>query len=99
MQTSQIKPLSNRILIKRLQEEVKRGGILLPETSMEKSKKGEVIAVGPGKTDEEGVIAPIGIVQGDIVLFSQYSGTPVKVSDSEEELLLLTEEEILAVFV
>jgi chaperonin GroES len=69
---SKFKPLSNRVLIKRAKAQTTKGGILLPDSAQEKPKKGEVIAVGPGKFDDEGKLQPLHIKVGDRVLFSSY---------------------------
>jgi chaperonin GroES len=94
-----IKPLSNRVLVKRSKAQVSKGGIILPETAQEKPKEGAVVAVGPGARDEEGKVHPLNVKIGDRVLFSSYAGTEVKNADSEEEYLILTEEDILGVLV
>lgn len=94
-----IKPLSNRVLVKRSKAQTTKGGIILPETAQEKPKEGEVLAVGPGARDEDGNIHPLSLKVGDRVLFSSYAGTEIKSGDSEEECLLLSEEDILAVLV
>ena len=90
-----IKPLGNRVLIKRSKPLSAKGGILLPETSKEKPKEGEVIAVGPGRYDESGTLKPVDLKVGDKVLFSNYAGTEVKLDD--EDLLILSEVDILVV--
>ena len=78
-----IKPLHDRILVKRLEEkETKKGGIIIPDTAKEKPQEGEVIAVGPGKV-------------GDKILFGKYSGSEVKLND--EEFLIMREEDVLAI--
>ncbi|MBS0648463.1 MAG: co-chaperone GroES [Verrucomicrobia bacterium] len=94
-----MKPLGNRVLIKREQAQTTKGGILLPDTAKEKPKIGEVVAVGPGKMDEEGKIHPMHVRVGDRVLFSAYAGTEVKNEDSSTEYLIMSEEEILGVIV
>lgn len=94
-----LKPLGNRILIKRFKAKTTKGGILLPEAAQEKPKEGEVIAVGPGKSDEHGVKEFINVKVGDRVLFSSYSGTEVKNQDGEEEYLILSEDDILGILV
>lgn len=94
-----IKPLNNRVLVKRFKAQTTKGGIILPETAQEKPKEGEVIAVGPGLRDEEGKIHPLAVKVGDRVLFSSYAGTEIKDKSSDEELLILTEEDILGVLV
>ena len=92
-----IKPLSNRVLVKRSKAQATKGGIILPETAQEKPKEGEVVAVGPGLRDEEGNIREMPVKIGDRVLFSSYAGTEIKNSDSEEEYLILAEDDILGV--
>lgn len=90
-----IKPLGNRVLVRRSKPQTVKGGILLPETSKEKPKEGEVIAVGPGKYDDNGSLKPVELKVGDKVLFSNYAGTEVKLDD--EDLLILSEDDILVV--
>lgn len=92
---TKIKPLGNRVLIKRSKAPTTKGGILLPDSAQEKPKEGTVIAVGPGKLDENGKRDTMQVKVGDLVLFSAYSGTEVKGDD--EELLIISEEEILGV--
>jgi chaperonin GroES len=92
-----IKPLGNRILVKRMKAETSRGGILLPDTAQEKPKEGEVIAVGPGKRNDDGVLEPMTIKVGNRVLFSSYAGTEVKCE--EEECLVLCEDDVLGILV
>lgn len=94
-----IKPLNNRVLVKRSKAQTSKGGIILPDTAQEKPKEGEVIAVGPGLRDEEGKLHPLAVKVGDRVLFSSYSGTEIKNRDSEDEFLILAEEDILGVLV
>lgn len=94
-----IKPLNNRVLVKRSKAQTSKGGIILPDTAQEKPKEGEVIAVGPGLRDEEGKIHPLAVKVGDRVLFSSYSGTEIKDKASDEEFLILAEEDILGVLV
>ncbi|MGE5508147.1 MAG: co-chaperone GroES [Chitinophagales bacterium] len=90
-----IKPLADRVVVKVLsQEEVTRGGIVLPDTAKEKPQEGEVVAVGPGKY-EDGKLVPMAVKAGDKVIFSKYGGTEVKVDG--EEYLILRESDILAV--
>ncbi len=91
-----VKPLADRVLIKRIEEEeVKKGGIIIPDTAKEKPQKGEVIAVGPGRLDENGKRIPMEVKEGDKVLFSKYAGTEVKIG--EEEYLIMREDDILAI--
>jgi len=92
-----IKPLGNRILVKRSKAETSRGGILLPDTAQEKPKEGQVVAVGPGKLHEEGHLEPMLVKVGDRVLFNSYSGTEVKCDD--EECLILSEDDVLGILV
>lgn len=91
-----IKPLNNRVLVKRFKAEKTKGGILLPETAQEKPKEGEVVAVGPGLRDEEGNLNPMSVKIGDRILFSAYAGTEVQ---GQEELLIMSEEDILGILV
>jgi chaperonin GroES len=91
-----IRPLYDRLLIKRIEaEERTKGGIIIPETAKEKPAKGEVLAVGQGKRNKDGKRIPLDIKQGDRVLFAKYSGNEIKIDD--EEHLILREDEILAV--
>lgn len=92
-----IKPLSNRVLVKRSKAQTSKGGILLPDTAQEKPKEGTVVAAGPGIRNEEGSLTPMTVKVGDRILFSSYAGTEVK--NSEEEYLILSEEDILGVLV
>lgn len=97
-QTSQIRPLGNRVLVKRSVAKTSKGGILLPDSAQEKPKQGEIVAAGPGKTDENGKILPMTVKIGDLVLFSSYSGTEIKTEDTESEYLIMSEDEILGIF-
>ena len=91
-----IRPLHDRVLIKRVEEELTTpSGILLPGSAAEKPNRGEIIAAGPGKSNEKGELRPIGVKVGEQVLFGQYAGTKVKVNG--EELLMMGEDDILAV--
>lgn len=90
-----VKPLSNRVLIQRSKAQTKKGGILLPDSAQEKPKEGVVIAVGPGKVDEQGNKEPMQLKVGDRVLFSAYAGTEVKGED--EEMLIMSEDDVLGV--
>jgi chaperonin GroES len=92
---SKIKPLNNKVLIKRSEAPKSKGGILLPDSAQEKPKEGTVIAVGPGKRNEEGTLEPMTVKKGDNVLFSSYSGTEVTIEG--ETLLIVSEEDILGV--
>jgi chaperonin GroES len=92
-----IRPLSDRLVVKRTQEEEKtKGGIIIPDTAKEKPLEGVVVAVGSGKALKNGKNVPLDVKEGDKVLFGKYSGTEVKVDG--EELVLLREEDVLAVF-
>jgi len=91
-----LKPLGNRVLVKAIEEEERtKGGIVLPDTAKEKPQKGEVIAVGPGKVDDEGNTVPMSVKVGDRVIFAKYGGTEIK--DDGEEYLIMKEDDILAV--
>ena len=91
-----IRPLHDRIIVKRLEEERKTaGGIVIPDTAAEKPIKGEVVAVGSGKILEDGKVRPVGVKAGEKVLFGKYSGTEVKVDG--QELLVMREEDLMAV--
>jgi chaperonin GroES len=91
-----IRPLHDRVLIKRVEEEQKtKGGIIIPDTAKEKPAEGKVIAVGNGRVLEDGKVRPLDVKPGDRVLFGKYSGTEVKVDG--EEHLILREDDILVV--
>ena len=91
-----IRPLHDRVLVRREEEETKTaGGIVLPGSAAEKPSRGEVIAVGNGKITENGDVRPLDVKAGDKVIFGQYAGNTVKVDG--EELLIMSESEILAV--
>jgi chaperonin GroES len=91
-----LRPLNDRVIIKRLDNERKTAsGIVIPESAAEKPDQGEILAVGPGKRTEDGKILPVDVKVGDKVLFGKYAGQAVKVDG--EELLVIREEEILAV--
>ncbi len=93
-----IRPLQDRVLIKRLKEEEKtKGGIIIPDTAKEKPLEGEVIAVGNGKVLEDGTVRKLDVKVGDRVLIGKYSGTEVKVDG--EDRLILREDDILGVLV
>ena len=91
-----IRPLQDRIIVKRVQEEEKtKGGIIIPDTAKEKPIEGKVIAVGNGKVQEDGKVRPLDVKAGDRVLFSKYAGTEVKIDGDEH--LIMREEDILGV--
>ncbi len=88
-----IRPLQDRIIVKRLEEEEKtKGGIIIPDSAKEKPQEGKVIAVGKGKMTEEGKLIPLDVKVGDRILFGKYSGTEVKIEG--EEHLIMREEDI-----
>jgi len=90
-----LKPLADRVLVKPLtEEEVTKGGIILPDTAKEKPQRGEIVAVGPGRLDDEGKRVPMEVKKGDKVLYDKYAGTEVKLGD--EEYLILRESNIVA---
>ena len=89
-------PLHDRVLVKRLEEkEVKKGGIIIPDTAKEKPQEGEIMAVGPGKVTEDGKLQPMSVKVGDKILFGKWSGSEVKLDD--EEYLIMKEDDILGV--
>ncbi len=92
----ELKPINDRVVVKRIEEEEKTpGGIIIPDAAREKPVRGVVIAAGPGRVTENGTKIPTEVKKGDKVLFGRYAGTDVKVSD--EELLIMREDDILAV--
>ena len=91
-----IRPLQDRVIVKRVEEEAKtKGGIIIPDTAKEKPMEGKIIAVGKGKVLEDGKVHPLDIKAGDRVLFGKYSGTEVKIDG--EEHLIMREDDILGV--
>jgi chaperonin GroES len=93
---TKLRPLHDRILIKRIEEEeVRKGGIIIPDTAKEKPQEGKVIAVGTGKVGEDGKRIPLDVKAGDRILFGKYSGSEVKIDD--EEYLILREEDVLGI--
>lgn len=91
-----IRPLHDRVVVRREEEETKTaGGIVLPGSAAEKPSRGEVIAVGNGKVNENGDVRPLDVKAGDKVIFGQFAGNTVKVDG--EELMIMSESEILAV--
>ncbi len=91
-----VHPLHDRVLLKRLEtQEVKKGGIIIPDTAKEKPLEAEVIAVGKGRVNDEGKVIPLEVKKGDKVLIGKYSGTEVTIEDVEH--VIVREEEILAV--
>ena len=93
-----IRPLHDRVIVRRLEEERKSaGGIVIPDSAKEKPVQGEVIAAGTGKILEDGKVRPLDVKAGDKILFGKYSGTEIKLGD--EELLVMREEDIMGVVV
>lgn len=91
-----IRPLHDRLVVRRLEEETtSAGGIVLPDSATEKPSQGEVLAIGPGKTLDNGDVKPVDVKVGDKVIFGQYGGSTVKLDG--EELLILSESEIFGV--
>jgi chaperonin GroES len=90
-----IRPLQDRILVERIEEEVKKGGIIIPDSAKEKPQQGKVIAVGPGKVDEKGNRIAMEVKKGDTILFGKYSGNEIRIG--EEEHLIMREDDVLAV--
>ena len=91
-----LRPLHDRVIVKRLEEERQSaGGIVIPDTAAEKPSMGEVVAVGPGKTDENGKLQPMGVKAGNKVLFGKYSGQEFKMDN--EDLLQMREEDIIGI--
>jgi chaperonin GroES len=93
---SKLTPLHDRVVIRRIEDqETVRGGIIIPDSAKEKPQEGEVIAVGKGKSNEEGRVFPLDVKEGDRVLFGKYSGTEIKIDG--EEYIIMREEEILGI--
>ena len=91
-----IRPLHDRVLVKRLEEEEQvKGGIIIPDTAKEKPQEAEVVAVGPGKLQDDGKRQPMDVSKGDRILVGKYSGSEIKIDD--EDYVILREDEILAV--
>ena len=93
---TKIRPLHDRILVKRIDEEAKtKGGLIIPDTAKEKPMEGKVLAVGNGRVDEHGVVHPLDVQKGDRVLFGKYSGSEIRVAGDEH--LIIREDDVLAV--
>jgi chaperonin GroES len=91
-----VKPLNDRVLVQRLEEmQVTKGGIYIPDTAKEKPVEGKVIAVGPGKINEQGNRVPLNLKEGDRILFGRYAGSEIKVEG--EDYLMMREDDILAI--
>jgi len=96
MQSMKIRPLHDRVIVRRMEEErTSAGGIVIPDSATEKPAQGEVMAAGKGKVNENGDVSPLDVKVGDKVLFGKYAGSEVKVEG--EELLVMREEDILGV--
>lgn len=96
MATTNIKPLHDRIIVKRLPQEVKTsGGIIIPDTAKEKPQKGKVVSTGKGRVNDEGKVLPLEVKPGDEVLFGKYSGTEFKMDG--DEYLMMREEDIYGI--
>jgi len=93
---TKLRPLHDRVLVKRVdEEEVRRGGIIIPDTAKEKPQEGKVMAVGTGKVTEDGKKIPLDVKAGDRILFGKYSGSEVKIND--QEYLIMKEEDVLGI--
>ena len=93
---TKLRPLHDRILVKRMEEEeVRRGGIIIPDTAKEKPQEGKVMAVGTGRVTDEGKKIPLDVKAGDRILFGKYSGTEIKLDGVEH--LILREDEVLGI--
>ena len=90
-----IRPLGDRIVVQRLEEDLEKGGIIIPDTAKEKSLKGKVMAVGDGRLTEEGKRVPMQLKKGEKVLIGKYSGTEVQIDG--KDYLIMREEDVLAV--
>ena len=96
MKDMNLRPLHDRIVVKRMEEErTSPGGIVIPDSATEKPSKGEVVAVGNGKKSDSGDVMPVDVKVGDTVLFGKYSGTEVKVDG--DDLLVMREDDVMAV--
>lgn len=92
-----VRPLHDRILVRRMAEEEKTaGGLFIPDTAKEKPQKGEIVAAGKGRITEDGKVLPLEVKIGDKVLFSKYAGTELKLNG--EEFLMMREEDVLGIF-
>ncbi len=91
-----VKPLGDRVLVQPIEaQEVKKGGIIIPDTAKEKPQEGKVVAVGPGKRDDNGKLIPMDVKKGDRVLYSKYGGTEIKID--EKDYLIMREDDILGI--
>jgi chaperonin GroES len=93
---TKVRPLHNRLLVKRIEEEEKTsGGIIIPDTAKEKPSEGRVISAGPGRRDEKGNLVALDVKEGDRILFGKYAGTEVNLEG--EEHLIISEDDVLAI--
>ena len=93
---TKLTPLHDRIVVRRIEEaETTRGGIIIPDSAKDKPQEGEVVAVGKGKSNEDGKVFPLAVKEGDRILFGKYAGTEIKIDG--EELLIMREEEVLGI--
>jgi chaperonin GroES len=90
-----IKPLHDHILVERIEEDTKKGSIIIPDTAKEKPQQGKVIAAGEGRRDEKGNRIPMEVKKGDVILFGKYSGNEIKIDDIE--YLIIREEDVLGI--
>jgi len=90
-----VKPLYDRVLIRPIDEEVEKSGIIIPDTAKERPQQGEVVEVGEGRISDDGKVIPLKVKKGDKVLFSRYAGTEIEIDN--EEYLIMRESEILAI--
>jgi chaperonin GroES len=90
-----IKPLHDHILVERIEEETKKGSIIIPDSAKEKPQQGKVIAAGDGRRDEKGNRIPMEVKKGDVILFGKYSGNEIKIDDIE--YLIIREEDVLGI--
>ena len=97
MSIKKLKPLGDRLIVEPIEgEEVTASGIILPETAKEKPQEGKVLAIGPGRRDDDGKRIPMDVKEGDRVLFAKYAGTEVKL-EADRKVLVLRESDILAI--
>ena len=93
---AKLTPLHDRILVRRVEEaETTRGGIIIPDTAKDKPQEGEVIAVGKGKSNDEGKVFPLAVKEGDRILFGKYAGTEIKIDG--EDFVIMREQDVLGV--
>ncbi len=90
-----LKPLADRIVVERIEEEVKKGSIIIPDSAKEKPQHGKIVAAGPGRVDDKGNRIPMEVKKGDTILFGKYSGNEIKIDDIE--YLIMREDDVLAI--